>query len=186
MANQSVNAAVTAGLLKGSTSGVAGTEANGDCIRSKLLIVAWQVPPSVSAITTVAAHLAAALGPEEVVLAGQAPAGKAPGPNHPDGFQVVCLRRTWTGRGENILRQWSTPLLARRIRNIIREEHCTSVLGIFPDEAYLAAPGGRPSVAGVPSTLTCITRTLRTVPAGAGRSRVGSSRGSSRRHSMCS
>ena len=108
-------------------------------VNCKLVILAWNIPPSLSAVSTVVWNLASEFRKGEIVLAGDAPPTSANPEYTIEEPETVYLRKPRCGRGENSLRRLSAPLMAVKAYGLCKRKRCSSIMAVFPDEAYLFA-----------------------------------------------
>ena len=110
---------------------------------TKVLYVSWGVPPAVSGSTEVARGLAAALTSEKIVLAGANwPRKRANAKADVAGTYYVFDEGMWSFRGARYLAwlRWLwLPKMVAQLTRIAELERCTSVVGVYPDELFLAA-----------------------------------------------
>jgi glycosyltransferase involved in cell wall biosynthesis len=110
----------------------------------KTLLVSWGLPPLVAGSAVIVTNLARQFSPDEMILAGERPAQPPGEPDESLPHRTYYLMREWTWprRGRRFVHwiRWAwLPLAAWRLARIIRKEHCTAVLAVFPNEFYLAA-----------------------------------------------
>jgi hypothetical protein len=110
----------------------------------KVLVVSWALPPWRTGSAVIVSNLAACFDEHEMVLAGRRPAGYQELEQHNGAPRKYYVTREWTWprRGKRFvhwIRWLMLPMAVWRLVRIIRQERCTTVLAVFPDEFYLCS-----------------------------------------------
>lgn len=107
-------------------------------MKEKILVVSWSVYPSRTGSAVLVDNIASAFSDSEMVLVGE---GKDVPPrdkpkDHPKIHYLDPDIRLF-GRGHKYLRWFNFNKSVRQIETLAKEENCTSILAIFPDEFYM-------------------------------------------------
>ena len=111
------------------------------CMRDRVLLVSWTVPPETSGSAVIVGNLAKQFTRDEMVVTGERPLGRPGVTWRADWPRLVYSILGWPPgkRGARWWRGLQLPLLVLRCFWLVRKYNCTAVLVVFPREEFLLA-----------------------------------------------
>ena len=107
----------------------------------RILLLSWTIPPETSGSAVVVGNLAKQFSRAEMVVAGERAWGRPAVAWRHEWAQPAYVTAGWPPglRGGRWWRWLQFPLLVARCLYLVRKHRCTSVVVVFPSEAFLLA-----------------------------------------------